>query len=87
MTGTVQLPRHRNLGIIAHVDAGKTTLTERLLYLAGQIHRVGGVDEGTTVTDHRPEEQAKGITINARMNTVPTWISCLRALDMAMVVS
>ncbi|MEQ9080779.1 MAG: elongation factor G [Sandaracinaceae bacterium] len=65
MTGTIAISRQRNLGIIAHVDAGKTTLTERILFHAGRIHRIGGVDEGTTTTDHRPEEQAKGITITA----------------------
>ncbi|MFO0825742.1 MAG: elongation factor G [Gemmataceae bacterium] len=53
----------RNLGVIAHIDAGKTTTTEHLLYYAGVKHKLGGVDEGTTDTDYDPEEQARGITI------------------------
>ncbi|MBA4187922.1 MAG: elongation factor G [Planctomycetaceae bacterium] len=53
----------RNLGVIAHIDAGKTTTTEHLLYYAGAKHKLGGVDEGTTDTDYDPEEQARGITI------------------------
>ena len=55
----------RNVGIIAHVDAGKTTLTERLLHGAGAVHRVGSVDGGTTATDFDPIERRKGITINS----------------------
>ena len=54
-----------NLGILAHVDAGKTTLTERLLYLAGVINVVGSVDAGTTQTDSLALERARGITIRA----------------------
>src|SRR5919205_2599950 len=54
-----------NLGILAHVDAGKTTLTERLLYLAGVIDAVGSVDKGTTQTDSLPLEQQRGITIKS----------------------
>src|SRR3954465_12051363 len=53
----------RNIGVIAHIDAGKTTTTEHLLYYAGAKHKLGGVDEGTTETDYDPEEQARGITI------------------------
>jgi elongation factor G len=55
----------RNIGIIAHIDAGKTTVTEQMLYLSGAKHRVGDVDKGTTDTDSDAEEQERGITIYA----------------------
>lgn len=55
--------RVRNIGIIAHIDAGKTTTTERLLFFSGSTHRLGDVDKGNTVTDFDPEEAARGITI------------------------
>lgn len=55
----------RNLGILAHVDAGKTTLTERILYLTGTTHKRGEVHDGTTVTDFDPQERDRGITIFA----------------------
>jgi elongation factor G len=61
--GTADLTRVRNIGVIAHIDAGKTTTTEHLLYYAGAKHKLGGVDEGTTETDYDPEEQQRGITI------------------------
>src|SRR6266404_5857313 len=55
----------RNIGIIAHVDAGKTTTTERILYFSGSKHKVGDVDDGNTTTDFDPLERQKGITINS----------------------
>lgn len=72
----------RNIGIIAHIDAGKTTTTERILYYTRQSHRMGEVDSGTTQTDFDPEEQERGITIysaavscqwkNAEINIIDT---------------
>jgi elongation factor G len=59
------LDRIRNIGIIAHIDAGKTTTTERVLYYTGRTHRMGSVDAGTTVTDWMQQERERGITIQA----------------------
>jgi len=55
----------RNIGVIAHIDAGKTTTTERILFYTGRTHRMGSVDEGTTVTDWMAQERERGITITA----------------------
>ncbi|MFF9912478.1 elongation factor G [Streptomyces sp. NPDC013457] len=62
---TTSLSRVRNLGILAHVDAGKTTVTERMLYLTGATHKRGEVHDGTTVTDFDAQERDRGITIFA----------------------
>ena len=59
----------RNIGFIAHIDAGKTTVTERVLYFAGRTHRIGGVDEGTTVMDWMAQERERGITITSAATT------------------
>lgn len=60
-----RLRQLRNVGILAHVDAGKTTVTERMLALAGVVHQAGSVDDGNTVTDYLPAERERGITIQA----------------------
>jgi elongation factor G len=59
----IPLERYRNIGIIAHIDAGKTTTTERILYYTGRTYRLGSVDDGTTVTDWMVQERERGITI------------------------
>jgi elongation factor G len=62
---TVPLERVRNIGIAAHIDAGKTTTTERILFYSGLVHKMGEVHEGTTVTDWMEQERERGITITA----------------------
>ncbi len=59
------LSKTRNIGIMAHIDAGKTTTTERILYYTGKIHRLGNVDEGSTTTDWMEQEKERGITITS----------------------
>lgn len=71
----------RNIGIIAHIDAGKTTTTERMLFYAGLTRRIGDVDRGDTVTDYLPEERARGITITAAAITFPWRDASINLID------
>jgi len=70
-----ELSNIRNIGIMAHIDAGKTTLTERVLYYSGSSHRIGEVDQGSTVMDWMPQEQERGITITSASTTCH-WRGC-----------
>ncbi|AFY74441.1 translation elongation factor EF-G [Synechococcus sp. PCC 7502] len=65
MTRTIPLDKVRNIGIAAHIDAGKTTTTERILFYSGMVHKIGEVHEGTAVTDWMVQERERGITITA----------------------
>ena len=69
------LERIRNIGMIAHIDAGKTTTTERILFYTGRTHRMGNVDDGTTVTDWMEQERERGITITSAAVTC-FWRNC-----------
>jgi elongation factor G len=64
------IDRVRNIGIAAHIDAGKTTVTERFLYYSGRIHKTGEVHDGQATTDYDPDERARGITITAAATTI-----------------
>ena len=67
------LEKTRNIGICAHIDAGKTTLTERILFYTGMVHKIGEVHEGTTVTDWMEQERERGITITSAATTC-SWV-------------
>ena len=64
------LSRYRNIGIFAHVDAGKTTTTERILNITGKIHKIGEVHDGAATTDFMDQEQERGITIQSAHNHI-----------------
>ncbi len=78
---TVDLARVRNIGIAAHVDAGKTTLTERVLFYTGALHKIGEVHEGNTHMDWQDEEQKHGITITAAVTQAPWKDHHLQVVD------
>ena len=69
MAGTNELQTIRNIGFAAHIDAGKTTTTERILYYTGKVHRMGEVDDGDATMDWMPQEMERGITITSAATT------------------
>src|SRR3977135_3419866 len=75
MARTVALEKMRNIGIMAHIDAGKTTTTERILYYTGRTYKIGEVHEGTAVMDWMEQEQERGITITSAATTCE-WQDC-----------
>src|SRR4249920_1190197 len=74
MAKAVKLERVRNIGVVAHIDAGKTTVSERFLFYSGKIHKIGEVHEGDTQMDWMPQERERGITITAA-TTMFNWRS------------
>jgi elongation factor G len=81
MTKTAELARVRNIGVAAHVDAGKTTLTERILYYTGASHKIGEVHEGAAHMDYMVEEQEHGITITSAVTKAPWRDHTLQIVD------
>src|ERR687892_1089705 len=71
----IALDRVRNIGIMAHIDAGKTTTTERILYYTGRTHKMGEVHEGAAIMDWMAQEQERGITITSAATTA-IWRRC-----------
>lgn len=69
MARLVSLDKTRNIGIMAHIDAGKTTTTERILYYTGRLHRIGEVHEGAATMDWMEQEKERGITITSAATT------------------
>jgi elongation factor G len=69
MKKKTQIKNIRNIGIIAHIDAGKTTVTERILYYTGRSHKIGEVHDGEAIMDWMPDEQERGITITSAVTT------------------
>jgi elongation factor G len=81
MAGEKRLARTRNIGFMAHIDAGKTTVTERVLFYTKKTHRMGEVDDGTATMDWMPQEQQRGITITSAVTTVEWKRSTLHIID------
>ena len=75
MSSSIKLKHIRNIGVIAHIDAGKTTLTERILFYTGKTHKMGEVHDGAAVMDWMPEEQERGITITSAVTSCE-WKGC-----------
>jgi elongation factor G len=69
MAASQQLTKTRNIGIIAHIDAGKTTVTERMLYYTGKVHKMGEVHDGEATMDWMLDERERGITITSAVTS------------------
>ena len=82
------LERYRNIGISAHVDAGKTTTTERILFYTGVSHKMGEVHDGTAVMDWMEQEQERGITIQSAATTCfgKVWLSSLMNIVLILLI-
>ncbi len=81
MTKAVKIQQIRNIGIIAHIDAGKTTVSERILYYTGRSHKIGEVHDGEAVMDWMPDEQERGITITSAVTACPWNNSEIHIID------
>src|SRR5579884_579579 len=81
MARTVPLEKMRNIGIMAHIDAGKTTTTERILYYTGRTHKIGEVHEGTATMDWMAQEQERGITITSAATTCQWHDTTINIID------
>src|SRR4030066_1341451 len=81
MARQLSLDKTRNIGIMAHIDAGKTTTTERILYYTGVSYKMGEVHDGTTVMDWMPQEQERGITITSAVTVVEWKGSIIHIID------
>ena len=81
MARTFPLNRYRNIGIMAHIDAGKTTTTERILFYTGKVHKIGEVHDGGATMDWMEEEQERGITITSACTTASWKDHCVNIID------
>ena len=81
MSKKIKINQIRNIGIIAHIDAGKTTVTERILYYTGRSYKIGEVHDGEAVMDWMPDEQERGITITSAVTTCHWRDSRIQIID------